>query len=79
MPIFKTATGVPLVFPSSGTGCWEAALTNCLDPGAKVLIASFGQFSSLWADMAKRLGFRVIPAGEPLGRRSAGESLFGCA
>ena len=32
-PIFKTRTGTPLLFPSSGTGCWEAALTNCLNPG----------------------------------------------
>jgi alanine-glyoxylate transaminase/serine-glyoxylate transaminase/serine-pyruvate transaminase len=58
-PIFKTATGHPIIFPSSGTGCWEAALTNCLDPGAKVLIARFGQFSHLWADMGRRLGFEV--------------------
>jgi alanine-glyoxylate transaminase/serine-glyoxylate transaminase/serine-pyruvate transaminase len=57
--VFKTATGHPVLFPSSGTGCWEAALTNCLDPGAKVLIASFGQFSHLWADMCRRLGFQV--------------------
>jgi alanine-glyoxylate transaminase / serine-glyoxylate transaminase / serine-pyruvate transaminase len=58
-PIFKTTIGSPLLFPSSGTGCWEAALTNCLDPGAKVLIARFGQFSHLWADMCLRLGFEV--------------------
>jgi alanine-glyoxylate transaminase/serine-glyoxylate transaminase/serine-pyruvate transaminase len=58
-PIFKTATGHPIIFPSSGTGCWEAALSNCLDPGAKVLIARFGQFSHLWADMCRRLGFEV--------------------
>jgi len=58
-PIFKTVTGHPILFPSSGTGCWEAALTNCLDPGAKVLIARFGQFSHLWADMCRRLGFEV--------------------
>jgi len=55
--IFKTDTGSPIVFPSSGTGCWEAALTNCLNPGDKVLISRFGQFSHLWADMSKRLGF----------------------
>ena len=35
--VFKTATGHPILFPSSGTGCWEAALTNCLNPGEKVL------------------------------------------
>ncbi|HEX3395593.1 MAG TPA: aminotransferase class V-fold PLP-dependent enzyme [Steroidobacteraceae bacterium] len=58
-PIFKTVTGHPILFPSSGTGCWEAALTNCLDPGAKVLIARFGQFSHLWADMSRRLGLEV--------------------
>jgi alanine-glyoxylate transaminase/serine-glyoxylate transaminase/serine-pyruvate transaminase len=57
--IFKTTTGAPIIYPSSGTGCWEAALTNCLNPGDKVLIARFGQFSHLWADMAKRLGFEV--------------------
>jgi alanine-glyoxylate transaminase/serine-glyoxylate transaminase/serine-pyruvate transaminase len=56
-PIFKTTSGTPILFPASGTGCWEAALTNCLDPGAKVLIARFGQFSHLWTDMCLRLGF----------------------
>jgi alanine-glyoxylate transaminase/serine-glyoxylate transaminase/serine-pyruvate transaminase len=58
-PVFKTSSGSPILFPSSGTGCWEAALTNCLNPGDKVLIARFGQFSHLWADMSKRLGFEV--------------------
>ena len=58
-PIFKTASASPIVFPSSGTGCWEAALTNCLNPGDKVLIARFGQFSHLWADMCARLGFET--------------------
>ncbi len=58
-PVFKTKTGTPLLFPSSGTGCWEAALTNCLNPGDKVLAARFGQFSHLWVDMCLRLGFEV--------------------
>ena len=66
-PIFKTTTGHPILFPSSGTGCWEAALTNCLDPGAKVLIARFGQFSHLWADMCARLGFEVEMLETPWG------------
>lgn len=57
--VFKTTTGTPFIFPSSGTGCWEAALTNCLSPGDKVLIARFGQFSHLWVDMCERLGFEV--------------------
>src|ERR1700752_1374810 len=55
-PVFKTTSGVPLLFPSSGTGCWEAALTNCLSQGSRVLAARFGQFSHLWIDMCQRLG-----------------------
>jgi alanine-glyoxylate transaminase/serine-glyoxylate transaminase/serine-pyruvate transaminase len=57
--VFKTTTGIPIIFPSSGTGCWEAALTNCLSPGDKVLASRFGQFSHLWIDMTQRLGFQV--------------------
>ena len=57
--LFKTRTGSPIIFPSSGTGCWEAALTNCLNPGDRILIGRFGQFSHLWADMSTRLGFEV--------------------
>jgi alanine-glyoxylate transaminase / serine-glyoxylate transaminase / serine-pyruvate transaminase len=57
--IFKTETGQVFVFPSSGTGGWEASLTNTLSPGDKVLIARFGQFSHLWVDMCQRLGFEV--------------------
>jgi alanine-glyoxylate transaminase / serine-glyoxylate transaminase / serine-pyruvate transaminase len=66
-PVFKTIVGTPILFPSSGTGCWEAALTNCLDPGAKVLIARFGQFSHLWTDMCVRLGFEVEVLETPWG------------
>ena len=58
-PIFKTTTATPFIFPSSGTGCWEAALTNCLNAGDKVLASRFGQFSHLWIDMCQRLGYEV--------------------
>ena len=57
--VFKTTTGQVFIFPSSGTGAWEAALTNTLSPGDKVLAARFGQFSHLWIDMAQRLGYDV--------------------
>ena len=57
--VFKTESGTPFVFPSSGTGCWEAALTNTLSPGDRVLAARFGQFSHLWIDMCQRLGLEV--------------------
>jgi alanine-glyoxylate transaminase/serine-glyoxylate transaminase/serine-pyruvate transaminase len=57
--VFKTTTGQVFIFPSSGTGAWEAALTNTLSPGDKVLASRFGQFSHLWIDMAQRLGYDV--------------------
>jgi alanine-glyoxylate transaminase/serine-glyoxylate transaminase/serine-pyruvate transaminase len=57
--IFKTASGQAFVFPASGTGAWEASLTNTLSPGDKVLAARFGMFSHLWIDMAQRLGLEV--------------------
>jgi len=66
-PVFKTTTGSPILFPSSGTGCWEAALTNCLNSGAKVLASRFGQFSHLWWDMCVRLGFEVELLDAPWG------------
>ena len=57
--VFKTTEGQVFIFPSSGTGAWEAALTNTLSPGDRVLASRFGQFSHLWVDMAQRLGFEV--------------------
>jgi alanine-glyoxylate transaminase / serine-glyoxylate transaminase / serine-pyruvate transaminase len=57
--IFKTTSGQAFLFPSSGTGAWEASLTNTLSPGDRVLAARFGMFSHLWIDMAQRLGLDV--------------------
>jgi alanine-glyoxylate transaminase/serine-glyoxylate transaminase/serine-pyruvate transaminase len=57
--IFKTTSGQPFIFPASGTGAWEASLSNTLSPGDKVLAARFGMFSHLWIDMAQRLGLEV--------------------
>jgi alanine-glyoxylate transaminase / serine-glyoxylate transaminase / serine-pyruvate transaminase len=53
--MFKTK-GEVFIFPASGTGAWEAGLTNTLSPGDKVLMCETGQFAVLWAVMAKRLG-----------------------
>jgi len=57
--LFRTQTGTPFIFPSSGTGCWEAALSNTLSPGDRVLAARFGQFGHLWIEMCQRLGLEV--------------------
>jgi alanine-glyoxylate transaminase / serine-glyoxylate transaminase / serine-pyruvate transaminase len=52
--VFKTRNGQAFIFPASGTGGWEAAITNTLSPGDKVLAARIGQFSHLWIDLCQR-------------------------
>lgn len=57
--VFRTVDGTVMLFPGSGTAAWEAAITNTLNPGDRVLMARHGQFSALWVDMAQRLGLVV--------------------
>jgi alanine-glyoxylate transaminase/serine-glyoxylate transaminase/serine-pyruvate transaminase len=57
-PVFRTSAPV-VIFPSSGTGAWEAALVNTLSPGDPVLMAETGHFATLWCEMARRLGIDV--------------------
>jgi alanine-glyoxylate transaminase / serine-glyoxylate transaminase / serine-pyruvate transaminase len=56
--VFKTA-GPVIIFPSSGTGAWEAAIVNTLSPGDKVLMVETGHFATLWRQMAARWGIEV--------------------
>jgi alanine-glyoxylate transaminase/serine-glyoxylate transaminase/serine-pyruvate transaminase len=51
--IFRTS-GPVIIFPSSGSGGWEAAIVNTLSPGDKVLMYETGQFATLWAQVARR-------------------------
>jgi alanine-glyoxylate transaminase/serine-glyoxylate transaminase/serine-pyruvate transaminase len=55
--IFRTA-GHVVIYPSSGTGAWEAALVNTLSPGDTVLMYETGQFASLWRELALKLGLK---------------------
>ena len=57
--VLRTKEGIVFIYPSSGTGAWEAALSNTLSPGDKVLTCRFGIFSHLWIDMMERLGLDV--------------------
>ena len=57
--LFRTENGTVFMYPGSGTAAWEAAITNTLNPGDKVLMSRFGQFSHLWVEMAERLGLDV--------------------
>ena len=56
--VFRTS-GPVVVYPSSGTGAWEAALVNTLSPGDRVLAFETGHFATLWRAMAERLGLEV--------------------
>ena len=56
--VFQTV-GAVVIYPSSGTGAWEAALVNTLSAGDKVLMFETGHFAALWRDMAARLGLQV--------------------
>jgi aspartate aminotransferase-like enzyme len=48
-----------VIYPSSGTGAWEAALVNTLSTGDSVLMFEVGQFATLWCDLARRFGLNV--------------------
>ncbi|MGH7110457.1 MAG: pyridoxal-phosphate-dependent aminotransferase family protein, partial [Stellaceae bacterium] len=56
--VFQTEETV-IVYPSSGTGAWEAALSNTLSPGDRVVMFETGHFATLWRQMAGRLGLEI--------------------
>ena len=55
--VFKTESHV-FIYPTSGTGAWEAALANLFSPGDSVLMYETGHFATLWKNMAARLRLR---------------------
>ena len=68
-PLFGSREARVALIPGSGTAAWEAAITNTLSPGDRVLMARHGTFSTLWGEMAERLGLVVetvdVPWGAP--------------
>ena len=62
--IFKTTQPV-IIYPASGTGAWEAALSNTLSPGDHVLMYETGHFATLWKKMAEALGLKPEFLGLP--------------
>ncbi len=52
--VLKMGEGEVIILPSTGTGGWEAAITNTLSPGDTVLAARFGMFSHRWIDLCQR-------------------------
>lgn len=57
--ILKSKDAEIFIFPSTGTGGWETALTNTLSPGDRLLACRNGMFSHKWIDMCQRFGLRV--------------------
>src|SRR5262245_25527623 len=55
--IFKTTNPV-VIYTATGTGAWEAALINTLNPGDRVLMVETGQFGTLWKKMAENIGLK---------------------
>ena len=57
--VFNTVAGQVITFPASGTGGWEASVTNTLSAGDTVLVARYGMFSHRWIDLCERHGLNV--------------------
>jgi alanine-glyoxylate transaminase/serine-glyoxylate transaminase/serine-pyruvate transaminase len=57
--LVKSKDAQVIIYPSSGTGAWEAAVSNVLSPGDRVIVAETGAFSNQWADLTRRLGIEV--------------------
>ena len=66
--VLGMAKGEVIILPSTGTGGWEAAITNTLSAGDTVLAARFGMFSHRWIDLCQRHGLRVEIIETPWGQ-----------
>src|SRR2546430_15414807 len=56
--VFRTE-GTVVIYPSSSTGAWEAALVNTLSPGDRVLKLETGHFATLWRQLARKQGIAI--------------------
>lgn len=66
--VVHSSSATPFVFPATGTAMWEAALVNSVNAGGRLLAVRFGQFSHLFIQTARNLGYHVdvieVPWGE---------------
>lgn len=65
--VLKTRDAQIFLFPSTGTGGWETAITNTLSAGDKVLAARNGMFSHRWIDMCQRHNLDMTVVETPWG------------
>ncbi len=73
--VLQMEAGEVIVLPSTGTGGWEAAVTNTLSAGDKVLTARFGMFSHRWIDLCQRHGLDVQIIETPWGQGAPLEAI----
>ncbi|WP_333870016.1 L-aspartate--glyoxylate aminotransferase BhcA [Cypionkella sp.] len=66
--ILRMTEGEVFILPSTGTGGWEAAISNTLSPGDTVLAPRFGMFSHRWIDLCQRHGLTVQVIETPWGQ-----------
>lgn len=66
--VLKMGAGEVFLLPTTGTGGWEAAISNTLSAGDTVLAARFGMFSHRWIDMCERHGLNVEILETPWGQ-----------
>lgn len=66
--ILKSQMAEVVLFPATGTGAWEATISNTLSPGDKVLAARYGMFSERWIDLCRRHGLDVDVVETPWGQ-----------
>jgi len=63
--VIKSERASIVIFPSTGTGGWEAAIANTLSPGQRVLAGRYGMFSHRWIDLCQRHGLNVDAVQSP--------------
>ncbi|WP_353265118.1 aminotransferase class V-fold PLP-dependent enzyme [Gemmatimonas sp.] len=73
--VVKQTKGEAFVFPATGSAMWEAALVNTVNPGARLLAPRFGQFSHLFIQTARNLGYTVDVLEEPWGEAANAERI----
>ncbi|AZV80856.1 aminotransferase class V-fold PLP-dependent enzyme (plasmid) [Parasedimentitalea marina] len=56
--VFGT-TGEVFIYAANGHGAWDAALSNTLSRGDKILVLQSGRFASGWGEMASAMGLDV--------------------
>lgn len=73
--VVNSTTATPFVLASTGSAMWEAALVNTVNPGGRLLAVRFGQFSHLFIETARNLGYVVDVIEAPWGGGVPAEAL----